>query len=65
MTYKLTKQAEGREPLEGGPAWGDLTDEEFAAAEKAYAAAGYPLHALRNSGYWEHVEDKASSKKED
>lgn len=64
--WKVTKKAEGWEPIPGAPGWVDLTDEEFAAAEKAYSALGFPAHALKDSGYWEHVEDKASSaKKED
>lgn len=65
MVWKVAKKAEGLEPLTGAPAFVDLTDEEFEAANKAYSEThGFPRNALRDSGYWEHVEAKPSEKKE-
>lgn len=65
--YKVTKKAEGLEPLNGAPAFVDLSDEDFEAANKAYSEThGFPRNALKDSGFWEHTEDKQSSvKKED
>lgn len=61
MVWKLTKKADGLEPLNGAPAWVNLSDDEMEDADKAYAATGMPRHALRDSGYWVHEEDKAKT----
>lgn len=62
MVWKVAKKAEGMEPLNGAPAFVDLTDEEFEAANKAYSEVhGFPRNALKDAGYWEHASEKASA----
>lgn len=64
MTWKLTKAAEGLEPIPG-IRWADYSDEEFTALAKEYSARNqFPAKALADSGYWQHTEDKPSDKKE-
>ena len=48
--WKLTCWAKTRDPLPGVP-WRDMTDEEFATVE-----AMFPEGALRERGYFKHVE---------
>lgn len=66
MTWKLTKQADGMEPLPGVP-WRSMDDEEFRQEAKAYAERnpGFPARALHNSGFFEHDQpEKAAADKE-
>ena len=59
--WKLTSKAEGWEPLPGVP-WRDMEDDEFREAAKMYASTGFPDRSLHNSGFFEHVEEKAEKK---
>lgn len=63
--WKLTNKAKGKQPLPGVP-WRDMDDDEFKDVAKMYASQGWPDRALHNSGFFDHVEEKAtkSSSKE-
>ena len=53
MVWKLTKKAEGMEPLPGVP-WRDMEDDEFREMAKMYASQGWPDRSLHTSGFFEH-----------
>lgn len=61
MVWKLTKEAQGFEPIPGVP-WREMTDEEFRDVAKEYADNNqFPARALHGSGFFEHVEDKPAT----